>query len=675
MTTGSPSVKTAEVITNTDFLSELAKAAPEGTCLWVNRFKGNPNGEDASWGGMVYTPKDHDRSMCDAWGDQNTYFSVAAVQPGEDGLFHRRKSTFSRMLALVVDDVILCDLYAPPSWVIETSPGNTQAGYLLDTSDENCADEKLCSAVVKSMTMLGFVGGDISGNNSVRYVRLPVGTNQKPRLDGHFKHQLLAWNPDVRLSLEDACAAVGMDLMTVGNTNSVAAGSLSTSLLVGSQSEKLEAAVTAVMQGQFHEPLNIIAASMISTGTLPASVTNMLRGLMQAYTGPHDERWESRLKDIPRCVRGAEEKFKPALGPVMMNIDPGTGEVMPREPLFTQVSDLLGDLKPVQWLIEGYLETDALSMVFGPSGGGKSFCVVDMACCVATGIPWHGMPVKKGAVFYIAGEGHNGLSRRFGAWQKARGVPLDDRVPLFKSNRAVMILDEEAAQWLAAEVARLVKLTGFEPQLVIVDTLARNFGEGDENTQKDAGRFIDHLDTFIRRPYKCNVMIVHHSGHVQDRARGSSAFKAAMDQELSIKGNKGLIELEVTKMKDAEPPDVRRFKIVQTGLGIMDECDVEIIGAYLEVDGNPLDFVVGKRQDGQHIKAMEVAKVLYPKWKGVPPTVTILGCSERTLSRILKAMADQGLAKRIQKSKGWELTDQALNAISMTGLMAIENEA
>jgi hypothetical protein len=148
-----------------------------------------------------------------------------------------------------------------------------------------------------------------------------------------------------------------------------------------------------------------------------------------------------------------------------------------------------------------------------------------------------------------------------------------------------------------------------------------------------------------------------------------------MDQELSIKGNKGLIELEVTKMKDAEPPDVRRFKIVQTGLGIMDECDVEIIGAYLEVDGNPLDFVVGKRQDGQHIKAMEVAKVLYPKWKGVPPTVTILGCSERTLSRILKAMADQGLAKRIQKSKGWELTDQALNAISMTGLMAIENEA
>jgi hypothetical protein len=53
MTTGSPSVKTAEVITNTDFLSELAKAAPEGTCLWVNRFKGNPNGEDASWGGMV----------------------------------------------------------------------------------------------------------------------------------------------------------------------------------------------------------------------------------------------------------------------------------------------------------------------------------------------------------------------------------------------------------------------------------------------------------------------------------------------------------------------------------------------------------------------------------------------------------------------------------------------
>ena len=84
---------------------------------------------------------------------------------------------------------------------------------------------------------------------------------------------------------------------------------------------------------------------------------------------------------------------------------------------------------------------------------------------------------------------------------------------------------------------------------------------------------------------------------------------------------------------------------------------------------------MGKKQDGREITALEVTKVLYPSWKGVPPTVTLLGCSERTLSRIMKTMHDQGLAKKVQGSKGWELTDKALNELSMTGYMAMGGDA
>jgi len=664
------------LITNSDFLAELAQAAPEGACLWVNRFHGNPNSEDARWSGYVYTPADHKRGMCDEWADYNTYFSVAAVKLGDDGLFHRRKSTFARMLALVVDDVDLDSLYMAPSWVLETSPGKTQAGYLLDADDPDCADESLCSAVVKSMTMRGFIGGDISGNNSVRYVRLPVGCNQKPRTSGHHRHRMLSWRPNVRLSLDDACAAVGMELDSVRNASATANSLAPLAGPGGTQQEKLEAAVTAVMQGHFHEPLNIIAASMISTGAHPASVTNMLRGLMSAYPGPKDDRWEHRFKDIARCVRGAEEKFAPQAKHTAMVINMETGEIGPEKeerPLFTKVSDLLSDIKSVQWLVENYLETDALSMVFGPSGGGKSFCVVDIACCVATGTPWHGMPVRKGAVFYIAGEGHNGLARRFAAWQKARGVKLDDSVPLFKSNRAVMLLDGNAAAGLAAEVERLVKETGHQPSLVIVDTLARNFGDGDENTQKDAGRFIEHLDTYIRRPYQCNVMTVHHSGHDMDRARGSSALKGAMDQEIWVKGQAGHIELKVTKMKDAEIPADRHFRISQIDLGIKDDCDVEITGAFLEIDGNPLDFKVGSRTNGSDLTALDVAKAMYPKWPGVPPMAASLGCSDRSLSRIMKAMKDLGMAEQASsRQAGWYLTEQAIDHLSMTGFVAIQ---
>jgi hypothetical protein len=362
----------------------------------------------------------------------------------------------------------------------------------------------------------------------------------------------------------------------------------------------------------------------------------------------------------------------PAQLPRPQQIDPDTGEVLPEEPdrpLFTKVSDLLSDIKSVQWLIDNYLETDALSMVFGPSGGGKSFTVVDMACCVATGTPWHGMAVKQGAVFYIAGEGHNGLARRFKAWTKARGVEITKDTPFFKSNRAIMMLNATAASELSAEVDRLAKETGMEPVLVIVDTLARNFGDGDENKQQDANLFIEHLDEFIRRRWKCNVMTVHHSGHDMDRARGSSALKGAMDQEIWVKGQAGHIELKVTKMKDAEIPVDRRFRINQIDLGIQDECGIEITGAHLEVDGNPLEFKVGTRTNGSDITAIDVAKAMYPRWPGVPPMAATLGCSERSLSRIMKAMKDNAMADG--GKGGWELSEQAINHLSMTGFLAI----
>jgi hypothetical protein len=352
-------------------------------------------------------------------------------------------------------------------------------------------------------------------------------------------------------------------------------------------------------------------------------------------------------------------------------VDEETGEIVPHNPLFTPVHELLDGIRPIDWLVEGYLEQDALGMLFGPSGGGKSFVAVSLACSVATGAPWFGCQVKQGAVFYIAGEGHQGLARRFAAWSKATGVKITKDTPLFKSNRAVQFLDANAAQSVKAEVAELARRTGHMPVLIQIDTLARNFGDGDENKQADANRFIEAMDE-IRREFKCHVQTVHHSGHEMERARGSSAFRAAMDQELWVKGSGGMLELAVTKMKDAEMPASRRFKIAQLGLGVEDDCGVEITGAYLEIDGNPLEFKVGSRTNGGDITALDVAKAMHPRWPGVPPMASTLGCSERSLSRIMKAMKDQGLAVQASsKQAGWELSETALDHLSMTGAMLL----
>ena len=124
---------------------------------------------------------------------------------------------------------------------------------------------------------------------------------------------------------------------------------------------------------------------------------------------------------------------------------------------------------------------------------------------------------------------------------------------------------------------------------------------------------------------------------------------------------------------DAEMPANRQFKITQLGLGIFDDCEVEITGAYLEIDGNPMEFKVGTTTDGKDITALNVAMAMHPKWPGLPPKATALECSERSLSRIMKAMKENGLAVQASsKQAGWELTEEAINHLSMTGELAIK---
>lgn len=303
-----------------------------------------------------------------------------------------------------------------------------------------------------------------------------------------------------------------------------------------------------------------------------------------------------------------------------------------RIPLFEHVGSGLDVIKEVEWTIERYVEQDAVSMVYGPSGVGKSFVVLGMACAVATGTPWFGMMVKQGPVFYIAGEGHNGLMRRFKAWETGEGVSLRN-APLYKSRKAIGLLNESEALLLREELQQMMDQFG-RPSLIVVDTLARNFGDGDENSTEDMSKFIRVLDE-LRAEAKCHVMVVHHSGHEGTRARGSSSLRAAMDQEYQVTSTgPGVVLVKNTKMKDAEPPAERHFRIKQIQIG-QDVEGIPINGAYLTSDGDPLDFVVGKNQQGQDIKARQVVSIVKDKWVGYEVLSIRLSCSQATARRIV----------------------------------------
>lgn len=241
-------------------------------------------------------------------------------------------------------------------------------------------------------------------------------------------------------------------------------------------------------------------------------------------------------------------------------------------------SDILAKLAPPEWLIHGIVEKDSTGLIFGDPANYKSFLTIDLACHVAAGKEWHGHPVKQGPVIYVAGEGHNGFARRLAAWEMGNeGYSIAD-MPIYFSLKAAGLYDAEQALQVTTAIDQIVDQEGAQPALIVIDTLARNFGAGDENSTSDMNVFVNHVNDFLRVKYGCVVMIVHHTGKAdKNNARGSSALKGAVDFEYRIdrpdeeNGETLVCQMVNTKMKDAPEPAPIWFQGEEKIIGDFDE--------------------------------------------------------------------------------------------------------
>ncbi|MCF8495532.1 MAG: helicase RepA family protein [Alphaproteobacteria bacterium] len=273
---------------------------------------------------------------------------------------------------------------------------------------------------------------------------------------------------------------------------------------------------------------------------------------------------------------------------------------------FIPVSEIINNLQPTRWLINGYIEQHTMTLIFGDPASGKSFIAIDKACCIATGTAYYGHDVRRGAVFYIAGEGHNGLARRFKAWEQHNGVSLEN-VPLYVAERPAQFYDEEHAKAVAKAVQELADTTGQEPFLIVIDTLARNFGGGDENSTKDMNLFIQHVDDLKDR-WGATALIVHHTGHGdKSRARGAMTLKGALDHEYQIqKDASGNISLQNTKTKDGPDPAPLYFEIVTVTLSHNSDNNLIEGAALIKTEGQAQ--AAGKKLSPQKRRAVDILR-------------------------------------------------------------------
>lgn len=171
-----------------------------------------------------------------------------------------------------------------------------------------------------------------------------------------------------------------------------------------------------------HESLCVLAAKMVVAGTGGGAVINILRGWMETSDMAHDERWRERYDDIPRAVATAEEKFAPSHPATAVILESFFAEELEQQPV-----------EPVDWSVEDFIPSDAVTGFFGDGGTGKDLLLFMLGACAISGKPWLGKQVKASRVLYFPIEDNKKeLRRRQAAIAEHYGICFADFSRQFK---------------------------------------------------------------------------------------------------------------------------------------------------------------------------------------------------------------------------------------------------
>jgi hypothetical protein len=233
------------------------------------------------------------------------------------------------------------------------------------------------------------------------------------------------------------------------------------------------------------------------------------------------------------------------------------------------IAELLS-LPPIQWTVKQLIPTTGIGTIYGPSGSAKSFTTLDLALSVARGLSWCGLKVRQSGVVYVAAEGSGGLKQRLEAYAKHHDCELKDQP--FQSILAGVDLSQGDAERIVEACGRLGD--GGDPVgLVVLDTLNRTMGGGDENNSADMTAYVKAAAS-IAEQTGAFVLIVHHTGKDASRgARGHSSLRAAVDVELEMREDGDVRVLRVSKNRDGKDGAEFAFSVVTVDLGVDEDLD------------------------------------------------------------------------------------------------------
>jgi hypothetical protein len=251
------------------------------------------------------------------------------------------------------------------------------------------------------------------------------------------------------------------------------------------------------------------------------------------------------------------------------------------------------DQMPVQtnkWFVKRIIPQKKVGVIIGPSGHMKSFITIDLALHLAAQMDWAGNLVKeKHDILYVCGEGASGIRNRVMAWKQYHKVAKP--LPFFMTTSPVLFLEKDHVSLMVESLQDFMIDNGIDsyPSIIIIDTLNRNFGGGDENSTQDMTQFVSALDE-VSAITGSMFLVIHHTSKANHKqARGNASLYNASDFEYRVEmvnqdavrelEEKPRILFECTKMKDASEPRPIVF-------------EPEVVDLYKDEDGDQVSSVV-----------------------------------------------------------------------------------
>ncbi|GAA4009358.1 hypothetical protein GCM10022631_22210 [Deinococcus rubellus] len=268
-----------------------------------------------------------------------------------------------------------------------------------------------------------------------------------------------------------------------------------------------------------------------------------------------DQGWQ--MPDLPKLGRPAgqfrsKQSWQRNLEALRLKYAPFTNVQGDKRRIRRYRAHEVRNIPPLQPLVGNLLVKQTLAALLGPSGAGKSMIGLDLSLHVATGQDWQEHKVSQGPVVWLAAESMEYTANRLEAWCNMH-VVAPESLPFDLLDGYLSLTDVEPDGGLEELILTLKESEGERGPLalIVVDTVARTFGDGDENSNDDMKHFTDAAE-LLTRIFNATVLLIHHTGKDASRGgRGASAFKAPLTTELVIEKKGGLVKLSQSKNRGA----------------------------------------------------------------------------------------------------------------------------